>query len=206
MSEPEVQGHALATSAPPILQPGDYLVELESPARAYPAAVAIGVKNLGFAHVAVDAPPRAGLVGAPFRFVARLTAPLAVKDSPNLRWSLVRRLSIDILAPLKPELFSLKSEKLYEVRFLCCALKRKDLEPYDGSPDPERQFMVAKLAEIGWETVHLSVLERGKHVERRPDTELTMWFGLLRWTGPDSVVTDDEPFSLSFEDVVQVPA
>ena len=207
MTEPEVQSRALAAPVPSkILQPGDYLVELESPARAYPAAVAVGMKNLGFVHVAVDAPPRAGLITAPFRFIARLTAPLAARDNDNLRWSLVRRLSIDILAPLQGDLFRIESEKLYEVRFLCCALKRKDLEPYAEAPDPERQFMVTKLAETGWETLHLSVLERGKHVDRRPETELTLWFGVLRWTGPDSIVTDDEPFSLSFEDVKQVPA
>lgn len=188
-----------------VLEPGDYLVELETPSRFTIAVATLGMRQLGFARVFIDAPPRVERLSGLIRCVGRLPVPLAVRSTAALRWRSVRRLKIDLFK--KPdkegELFHLAPEHLYEVRFLSRPVKHKDLDLHGSAPDPERAFITDRLAKWRWETEILSVIRRDERVKERPDVEVTLWFGLLRWTGPESFVTGEEPFA--FDDVVPVP-
>lgn len=159
--------------------------------------------RLGFSEVRVDTGPRQAAISGTVRFVGRLRTPLSLRDTGVIRWTNARRLAIDLFAPLRGTLepFDLLPEHLYETRFLSRPVRRKDASRHEKTTDPERAVIVEKLATAGWETLSLSVVERDMRIAARPDNELTMWFGLLRWTGPESFITDDEPFA--FEDVTE---
>lgn len=189
-----------------VLSPGDYLIELELGARASVDDLVEGFRALGFTRACFDCSPRAThLPAGPVHVAARLGSPLTTRSIPRLRWTAARRLNVDLGAPLRLTLepFPLASEQVYEVRLLTRMLQKKDLERYGRtSKDAVRAFVTEKLAEGGWETIALTLLHDDVRAKDRPHSSMSLWFGLLRWTGPESFVTDDPPFH--FEDVIAV--
>lgn len=186
-----------------VLAPGDYLIELELSGRIATSALKEGLARLGFEEAAFDVPPRAAHVPPGIvQVTGRLIHSLAIRNTPRLHWLTARRLTVDLAAPLRLTLepFELTSEHVYEVRFLTRMLTKKGLEHYGRtSNDPVRAFVTEKLAEGGWEPIALTVLRPDVRVDDQPHASMTLWFGILRWTGPDTFVTDDEPFH--FEDI-----
>lgn len=184
------------------VEPGDYLLELQANARCSAETLRNGMMRLGFSEVLVDAsapafrPQRAAKENddrSILRFVGRLGVPLLLQKTEHLAWTGARKLSIDVLAELrlKVEPFALEPERLYEVRFLSRMRSQ-----------PTRELVVESLAEMGWETEKLSALRRDMRIPGRSGASVTLWFGLLRWTGPMSYITEDDPFY--FEDVLAV--
>lgn len=187
------------------LTAGDYLLELELGARTPIAALLAGLERLGLHRAALDTPPRASHVDARIQVTGRLLQPLIVRNIPRLRWVAARRLNVNLGAPLRGTLdpVTLLSEQVYETRFLTRMVRKSDLELYANTPrDPLHLLVTDKLAEGGWETIALSLLHDDVRAKNLPYASMTLWFGLLRWTGPESFVTDDGP--INFEDVIAI--
>ena len=124
------------------------------------------------------------------RFVGRTSDPVTLLDREDARWAFVRKLAIDPFAELryKLEAFALATDVEYEVRFLSRMRAQ-----------PTRPIVEDDLREMGWEPIKLSALKRDMRIPGRSGASVTLWLGILRWTGPASYITEDDPFY--FEDV-----
>ena len=194
-------------TAPVLLAPGTFLVELETTSTCTPETLTAGLRELGFRKAAIDHAPRKGILVSPLRFVAQLGDPLETRDTSLVRWGYIRRLAIDPFATLRArhpdravnhvEPTELCPERVYEARFLLPMLLirgAKQRERYARELDPARAMAVEKLAEMGFETERLVAMHRDVRLPSADQTSNVLWCGLLRWTGPSSIVTEDDSF------------
>ena len=180
-----------------LLEPGDYLVELET-IRALPREImAEGFRRHGFAEVRADLsirPHEKRSLVHEHRFLGRLARPIRVRNQDDARWTYARKLKMDALATdlrFKLTPFSLVPGKLYECRFLSRMRTQ-----------PTRAMVENDLSEMGWDSLHLSALRSDTKIPGRTNASVTLWFGIMIWDGPESMVSEDDPFY--FEDVVEV--
>lgn len=198
-----------------ILDPGDYLVELTTPAPCRPEELGAGLARLGFTKAAIDVKPRVPVLRGTLRFVARLSAPLAVRSAPLVRWAYARRLAFDAFARPRAfaedraqnhvEPFDLVTGRLYEARFFAPAMRgKKNRERYEREPDPVRAMTLDRLADMSFEVLKLAAMTRDTRLPDKPETQVVLWCALLRWIGPDALTLEDHPFF--FDDLVAVDA
>ena len=130
-----------------------------------------------------------------YRFVAKVETPIAIQDTPFLRWVFVHLSPLDLHAepqkriPIKP--FRLLSGKVYAMRFLSRMKAQKT-----------REEVSELLAYMGFAPIKVTGLRRNMRVEGRPNISMTRWYALGEWQKADSYVLEEDPFI--FEDVVPI--
>ena len=198
---PPVSGYQVELVDGATLVPGDYHAELETSAWCRPETLERGLVEIGFTRVRIDIPPNASGLAGTLRFCARILSPVTIRQRAVLRWSYVRRLSFDPLSDLSGGVhYHEVKAGVYEVRFVNRAVvRREDRERLAGQKDPLRALTIERLADYGWETLHLTAVQRDMRVPGRAGASCILWIGLLRWTAKRSYTTDDEPFQ--FENV-----
>jgi hypothetical protein len=137
---------------------------------------------------------RGALPGMRVRFVAELAAPIAFVDTDDLRWILARPFAFDpfkdITKTIRP--FPLETDVAYDVRFIS-RMKAQ----------PTRSSVLAVLAAMEWQPIHLACLKKNMRLEGRPGVDCAIWCGAAIWRGPRTVQTSNE--LMTFEDVVPLP-
>lgn len=178
-----------------VLEPGEHLIELET-VRILPREVLTeGMRRIGFGEVLIDQsePPqgRSALVRH-HRLVGRLDRAVTIANRDDTRWTYARHLKTpNVTTPptrLKIEAFDLHPGRVYEARFISRMRSQ-----------PTRDMVDHDLREMGWEVLKLAALRRDVRDPKRPNVSKTVWFGILFWDSPESLITEDEPFV--FEDV-----
>jgi len=128
-----------------------------------------------------------------FRVLARLDRPIALNDSPHMRWLFVKALSSPLLSgdlAFQSNPHPLRQGSIYELRFLSRA-----------KSNPSRESVKQTLTEMGFQPVKLLAIKRNMKLPRRP-ASLTLWYGMAVWNRADSVIVNDDPFF--FETVKEI--
>ena len=120
-----------------------------------------------------------------FRFAATLTRALKVTNLADMSWVFIRRLALDPFNDLKFQLtpFKLKRGAFYEFRFFSRA-----------KANPTKDSVKATLDTMGFSPMKLVLLKKNMHIPHRSSVSVRMWLGIGRWTAPNSVVTNEDPF------------
>jgi hypothetical protein len=155
---------------------------------------------MGWGEVIVDESPRKA-ASTILRFVGQIPAGkrMALVESPALRWTYVRKLAVDPYSDLHLELcpFKLITGEPSEVRFLS-RLGQRDTR----GEALARDVVESMLKTMGFSIQKLSALRQNMRLPARPGAGMTLWLGILRWDGPKSVITIQDPFY--FEDLVTI--
>lgn len=200
-----------------ILREGAHLAEIALARPAADEAVLHALKLMGFRDVVLDLSTRAEENDAPLsswgsldspslppneggdarraRFVGRLEAPLRIRNLPDVRWLYARTLTVDPYAEMKHDgafPFPLRPGVLYEVRFLAWLRAQ-----------PTHTAVHAALETVGFRPLKILATKKDHRMPGKPRANFTEWCGLVRWAGPDSVITTEDP--LYFERVTPVP-
>lgn len=178
------------------LEPGDYLIELETIRPCAKEVLVEGFRRIGFQEVLLDQNPPAPKPRAlirDHRFVGRLIRPVVVKQLPDATWTYARRLKTNVLGELrlKQSAQELVRGRVYEARFITRMRSQ-----------PTRAMVDSDLIEMGFHPLKLSALRRDMRIPSRPGASVTLWFAILVWEAADSCPTEDDPFY--FEDLIEV--
>lgn len=128
-----------------------------------------------------------------FRILARLDRPIALNDTPYMRWLFVKALSVPLLSAdlaFQSNPHPLKPGRLYEIRFLSRA-----------KSNPTRDSVKQSLTDMGFQPLKLLAIKRNMKLPNRP-ASLTLWYGMAVWNRADSVIVHDDPFF--FETVKEI--
>lgn len=131
-----------------------------------------------------------------YRFVGQLTAPLRLQNQSGLsRWLYVHRLTIDPFDALKLQLvpYPLMQGSTYELKFFSRLRSQ-----------PTKRAVCEGLAAMGFQPLKLAALRRNMRMPGRQGASVTLWCGIGKWTGPDSLVVADDPFF--FETIQEIPS
>jgi hypothetical protein len=206
-----------------LVTPGDYLIELAfaRPVRS-PDVLVEAMGAVGFSAVCVDEslrPEEPGtaaewgepgvdvarifLGGEPFlvRFFAKLDRPIVALDGPEVAWLSVRKATLDVYAEIRENepllAHELRPNARYEVRFV--SRMRGALRTRAAVAEALRTL--AKDAG-GFKVDKLSALKRDMRLPGRPGASDTLWYAVLEWTGPETVLTIEDP--IYFQDVKEL--
>ena len=183
-----------------ILEPGGHLVELATNVPCRQDLLLGGLQRIGFKNVLFDQSRSRSAAQFPIRehrFVGDLTRAVQVHQQDKMRWTYARRIALDTTRDINKDFrlklvsFELEPETVYEAVFVS----------RDRS-QPTRQIIEQHLNEMGFIAVKLAALHRDKRIEARSAASVSVWFGLLQWDAPPSVVTEDDPFY--FEDLLPI--
>lgn len=202
-----------------VLTPGTYLVELEFARPVAEPALLQALERMTFQDVILDESSRAirtiedvktleatqnwGLENymsvfpkpTRYRFVAKITTPIQIRDTPLVRWIYLHMSPLDLHSepadriPIAP--FRLEEGKTYAMRFLSRMKAQKT-----------RSAVCELLACMGFAPLKITGLRRNMRVPGRPNISMTRWYGLGQWKKVLACVTEEDPFI--FEDVVEV--
>ena len=183
-----------------ILEPGGHLIELATNVPCRQEVLLAGLQRIGFRNVLFDQSRARSSAHFPVRehrCVGELMLPVQIHQTDKMRWTYVRRMSLDTARDvnrdfrLKLVSFELETGTLYEAIFIS-----------RDRTQPTRQIVEQHLNEMGFIPVKLAALHRDKRLEARSAASVSVWFGLLQWDAPPSYVTEDDPFY--FEELVAV--
>ena len=174
-----------------VLEPGYHVFEVATAMPCRQDTLLAGLTRLGLAGIRVDqSRPRsaAQLPVREHRFLANVTKRLELHQRGVVRWLFAQALDTEVAREvknfrLKLEAYNLERGMLYETLFL--SRERSQ---------PTRQIVEEHLNEMGFIIESLTCIERDLRLADRPGVSVALWFGLLEWDAPASVVTEDDPF------------
>ena len=175
-----------------VLEPGYHLFEVATRTPCKQDVLLAGLTRLGIANVRIDqsrARSAAQLPMREHRFIANITKRLELHQQRGaVRWLFAQALDTDVTRDIRNfrmqlEAFDLEPGMLYEALFL--SRERSQ---------PTRQIVEEHLSEMGFIIHSLTCIQRDLRRADRPGVSIALWFGLLEWDAPESVVTEDEPF------------
>lgn len=173
-----------------VLQPGQYLVELETlEGRSVGAdALVLGLSRMGWSKVCLDASltVKEDAELQHVRFVGELESLLVPVDTPFLRWvRITRSEAVDVFGELEYRLKPIEVEtgRLYELLFIARTKSHRT-----------KDDVLKALADMGFQVDVLSLLKRDMRVPGYPGASAGLWFGLAFWRGPEGYVNADDAF------------
>lgn len=213
-----------------ILSPGDYLVEMGSDLRISNEDLLVALAMIGFGEVRLDESLKSGdeersepwtLWSEPetplttrHRFIARLEETAQIQEHPHLRWLYIQGISLDPFADTAFEvpLRRLKRGQLYEVRFVARPPQAKAGE----SRKRHREVAFDKLSTLtglsingtpnpSFDIMKLSSLKKHVRLKGQAGADVTLWYALARWIGPDGFVTGEEQLYFDSLSAVDLP-
>ena len=173
-----------------VLEPGYHIFEVATAVPCKQDMLIVGLSRLGLASIRLDqsrARSAAQLPVREHRFLANVTKRLGLHQHGAMRWLFAHALDTDVTHEVKSasqlEAFNLERGTLYEALFL--SRERSQ---------PTRQIVEEHLNDMGFIIESMSCMQRDMRFDDRPGVSLALWFGLLEWDAPPSVVTEDDPF------------
>ena len=183
-----------------VLEPGYHVFEVATATPCKQDILLAGLTRLGISNVRLDqsrARSAAQLPVREHRFLANVTkrlelhqpgAPGAPNGGGGVRWLFAEALDTDITKDvrsfrMKLEAYDLEPSMLYESLFL--SRERSQ---------PTRQIVEEHLNEMGFMIHTLTCIQKDLRLADRPGVSVALWFALLEWDAPASVVTEDDPF------------
>ncbi len=179
------------------LLPGVYMVDVSFARPVVPDVLLQGLADMGWSAVALDQSSLPeDLLPFDLRFVGRLERAIVAQDTPLVRWNQIAPLPFD---PLR-EVGDLRL-KLYPFRLITGHTYAVHLMSRSKAQNG-RAAVLETLAREGFEPELLSETRRNTRLPKRPNTSVSFWAAVARWTRPHSYVNSEDPFY--FEDVVDV--
>ena len=178
-----------------MLEPGPHFLEIATLTPCRHDVLLAGMSKLGFDSIRLDqsrARSAAQLPVREHRFLAHVSKRVVLHQTDHgvVRWLYAQALTTDMATAsdigkfrLKLEAYPLEKGALYETVFL--SRERSQ---------PTRQIVEEHLDEMGFFIEALTCIQRDMRLADRPGVSTALWFGLLEWTAPPSVVTEDDPF------------
>ena len=174
-----------------VLEPGYHIFEIATATPCKPDVLLAGLTRLGIADIRVDLSRSRSAAQLPLRehrFIANVTKRLELNQQNAVRWLFAQALDTDVTIDvtkfrLKLEAYDLKPRMLYEAIFIARARSQ-----------PTRQIVEEHLNEMGFMIHTLTCLRRDVRLPTSPGVSVALWFGLLEWDAPPSVITEEEPF------------
>lgn len=179
------------------LAPGYHLIELATAVPCRQDVLLAGLSRIGFQGIRTDrSRPIPSFAVREHRFIGDLKQAVMLHQKDAMQWTFARPLSVDVgrsirTFRLRLEAFELEPGTLYEALFLTRERSQ-----------PTRAIVEQHLSEMGFIPIKLVSLQDDIRLDTRPDTSVAIWFGLLEWDAPASVLTEEDPFY--FEDLVAV--
>ena len=178
-----------------ILEPGYHIFEVATAIPCKQDVLLAGLTRLGIGNVRLDqSRPRsaAQLPVREHRFLANVTKRLELhQERGSARWLFAEAIDTEerLLTGsvhtfrMKLEAYNLEPSMLYESLFL--SRERSQ---------PTRQIVEEHLNEMGFMIHTLMCIQKDLRLADRPGVSVALWFALLEWDAPASVVTEDDPF------------
>jgi len=180
------------------LSTGTHLVEVVFERPLLRSTLEKALLQMGFGASSVDESVRlqGGQIaaGTSVLFIGKLSRPLRLVDTSDVRWIGSRDLVTDPFAPLRYDLtpYVIDEGRSYEIRFIA------RMKAHPGRKEVEDVLR----AMHGFEVDKLMALQKDTRIPECPGTSVTVWFGIARWFGPRSPVNMDDP--VSFEEVKEM--
>ena len=193
-----------------VLEPGYHVFEVATAIPCKQDVLLAGLTRLGITSIRLDqSRPRsaAQLPVREHRFLANVTKRLELhQERGAVRW-----LFAEALDETTASLFARFARSPVhgalvgtgDVRSFRMKLEAYDLEPsmlYESiflsreRSQPTRQIVEEHLNEMGFMIHTLTCIQKDLRLADRPGVSVALWFALLEWDAPASVVTEDDPF------------
>ena len=206
-----------------VLQPGDYVIELEFAGPIAEQRLLEWLAVLGFQFDAEgtsptiildqslrtktiatadwgapnDAPPPETYQPTRYRFLGRLLRPIRAINTPRVRWLFVHRTPFD---PYR------ETDQANDLEPFATGAKLEQNVTYAFRmlawiKQPQtRENICHLLAYMGFRPLKILALKRDVKIRGRPNASAARWYGLGVWDKPDTVITTHDPFW--FEDIL----
>ena len=190
-----------------VLEPGYHIFEIATRAPCKQDVLLAGLTRLGITSIRLDqSRPRsaAQLAVREHRFLANVTKRLELhQERGAVRWLFAQALDETIASLFARSAGSAVHGTLVDVRSFRFKLEAYDLEQgmlYEAlflsreRSQPTRLVVEEHLNEMGFMIHSLTCIQKDVRLADRPGVSVALWFGLLEWDAPASVVTEDDPF------------
>ena len=175
-----------------VLEPGYHIFEIATRIPCKQDVLLAGLTRIGIASIRLDqSRPRsaAQLAVREHRFLANVTKRLELhQERGAVRWLFAQALDADVTKDVrsfrfKLEAYDLEQGMLYEALFL--SRERSQ---------PTRLVVEENLNVMGFMIHALTCIQKDVRLADRPGVSAALWFGLLEWDAPASIVTEEDPF------------